>query len=148
MSLRNALLGVLDARPMSGYELAQFFDSGSGWVWSAPQSQIYPTLRKMQAEGLIVGAASVRGSRLTRTVCSRTSDGRAVWVCWRAEDHERPPPRERFALRALRLDRLPADEAVAVLAAYAKRQADAAASYEAHAARLSRGDTPLLRERL
>ena len=34
MSLRHALLGVLAARPMSGYDLSQFFDSSTGWVWT------------------------------------------------------------------------------------------------------------------
>jgi PadR family transcriptional regulator, regulator of vanillate utilization len=148
MSLRNALLGVLDARPMSGYELSQFFDSASGWLWSAPQSQIYPTLKRMEAEGLIAGETSVRGSRLNRTVYSLTPHGRETLLSWVAEDHDPAPPRDQFAVQALLLDMIPADEAVAVLEAYAKRQADLADRYAAHADRLNRGDTPLLRERL
>ena len=37
---------------MTGYELARFFDASTAWVWSAPHSNIYPALRKMEAEGL------------------------------------------------------------------------------------------------
>jgi PadR family transcriptional regulator, regulatory protein AphA len=53
MSLRNALLGLLAARPMSGYDLTKTFDASLGNVWSARHSQIYPELARLQEEGLI-----------------------------------------------------------------------------------------------
>ena len=60
MSLQHAILGVLEARPMTGYELVQFFDSSMAWVWSAPQSQIYPRLRAMERDGLILPVVEAR----------------------------------------------------------------------------------------
>jgi DNA-binding PadR family transcriptional regulator len=75
MSLRHALLGVLVARPMSGYELSQFFDSSTGWVWTAPHSQIYPLLGRMENDGVIEAEDQVRGTRLKRKVYSVTPDG-------------------------------------------------------------------------
>ena len=53
MSLRNALLGLLAERPMSGYDLTKVFDSSLAYVWSAKHSQIYPELAKLKEEGLI-----------------------------------------------------------------------------------------------
>jgi len=64
MSLKHALLGVLAARPMSGYELSQFFDSSTGWVWTAPHSQIYPLLVKMHSAGLIENTKKLRGTKM------------------------------------------------------------------------------------
>ncbi|WP_232667048.1 PadR family transcriptional regulator [Pseudonocardia sp. TRM90224] len=148
MSLQNALLGVLDARPMSGYELAQFFDSGSGWVWSAPQSQIYPHLRRMEADGLVVAERTVRGSKLERRVYSLTDAGRAALLAWIGEYHEPPAPRDPFALQALLFDMVMPEEAINVLKAFVVEQDRVAEQYEAHAARLRALDTPLLRERL
>ena len=148
MSLQNALLGVLDARPMSGYELAQFFDSAAGWLWSAPQSQIYPALARMAADGLIVGETSVRGSRLRRTVYSLTLRGREALLAWISEYHAPAVSRDAFDLQAVLLDMAAPEDAVGVLKSYAEEQARAAERYEVHAMRLRAGDTPLLRERL
>ena len=35
MSLKHALLGILTVRPMTGYELKQFFDSSVQHFWNA-----------------------------------------------------------------------------------------------------------------
>jgi len=148
MSLQSALLGVLDARPMSGYELVQFFDSGSGWVWSAPQSQIYPRLRRMEADGLITGERTVRGSKLERTAYSLTDAGRRALLDWIAEYHAPPAPRDPFALQALLFDMVAPEEAITVLKAYIEEQEKIAERHEWQAARLRALDTPLLRERL
>src|SRR5688572_23321186 len=148
MSLQNALLGVLDARSMSGYELVQFFDSASGWLWSAPQSQIYPVLRRMEREGLIDGEKTVRGSKLQRTVYSLTPRGRAALLEWIGEYHDPGAPRDPFALQALLFDMIEPETAVRVLKSYADSAARAADRYQAHAESLRTKDTPLLRERL
>ncbi|MFC4943744.1 PadR family transcriptional regulator [Pseudonocardia sp. GCM10023141] len=148
MSLQSALLGVLDARPMSGYELAQFFDSGSGWVWSAPQSQIYPHLRRMEAAGLITGERTVRGSKLERTIYSLTATGKSRLLEWLGAYHAPPPPRDPFALQALLFDILAPEEATTVLKAFIEEQERIAERHEVQAARLRALDTPLLVERL
>jgi len=148
MSLQSALLGVLDARPMSGYELVQFFDTGSGWVWSAPQSQIYPRLRRMEADGLIIGERTVRGSKLERTVYSLTDAGRRALLDWISEYHTPPAPRDPFALQALLFDMVAPEDAITVLKAFIEEQEKIAERHEWQAARLRALDTPLLRERL
>ncbi|EDV5156957.1 PadR family transcriptional regulator, partial [Salmonella enterica subsp. enterica] len=55
MSLRYALLALLTARPMTGYDLAKSFHVSVGHVWHAPDSQIYPELKRMLADGLVEG---------------------------------------------------------------------------------------------
>ncbi|MFD1049816.1 PadR family transcriptional regulator, partial [Kibdelosporangium lantanae] len=122
MSLQHALLGVLDARPMSGYDLVQFFDSSTGWVWAAPQSQIYPTLRRMQRDELIVGDDEPRGPRLTRTVYSLTDAGRAELRSWLATPHELAPARDPFLLQAVNFEMIEPVQAGAVLDEFIKEQ--------------------------
>src|SRR5262245_32958597 len=104
MSLRYALLGVLDARPMSGYEIVRLFDASTAWVWSAPQSQIYPALRRLEGDGLIQGRDSVRGSRLNRTIYALTPSGHQELTEWTATYHDPPATRDVFALQALYFD--------------------------------------------
>lgn len=63
MSLRYALLALLTSAPMTGYDISRRFQSSVGHVWHAPDSQIYPELRKMEAEGLVDAEAVEDGGR-------------------------------------------------------------------------------------
>ena len=51
MSLEHAILGFLNDRPYSGYDLKKIFDSSVRHFWPADQSQIYRTLAKMTKKG-------------------------------------------------------------------------------------------------
>ncbi len=51
MSLRHILLGLLD-QPQSGYDLKQVFEQVFRHFWSAELAQIYPTLRRLEEDGL------------------------------------------------------------------------------------------------
>ncbi len=66
MSLRHALLGLLEDGPASGYDLtARFEGSLHRYVWTARQSHIYPELNRLADEGLI--AMREQGPRGRRT---------------------------------------------------------------------------------
>ena len=67
MSLRYALLALLRVGPQSGYDLQKQFSLSVGHVWHAPDSQIYPELRKMESEGLVEGEDQLRGERGSTT---------------------------------------------------------------------------------
>ncbi|WP_105567610.1 PadR family transcriptional regulator [Microbacterium halophytorum] len=82
MSLRYALLALLRVGPMSGYDLKLQFDTSVGHLWHAPDSQIYPELRKMQDAGLIEGEDQVRGTRGTRRVYHVTDAGESDYLAW------------------------------------------------------------------
>lgn len=148
MSLPHAILGVLEARPMSGYELTRFFDGTARWVWTAPQSQIYPLLRKLEAEGWISGEEQVRGERLRRTSYSLTDDGLDELRRWLAEPHSEPSVRDGLLLKALFFDLADPDGAMAVLDAHIAELEEHVSQWAAHRAALLAHDTPLLRERL
>jgi len=51
--LRHALLALLEARPMTGYELAKQFDVSAAYVWHAHHPQIYTELRRLEAARLV-----------------------------------------------------------------------------------------------
>ncbi|MGW0593881.1 PadR family transcriptional regulator [Streptosporangium sp. NPDC002607] len=148
MSLQHALLGVLEARPMNGYELTRFFDAAPRWVWSAPQSQIYPTLRQMEQAGLIEGQKEIRGTRLKRTVYSITERGLEELRTWLGTGHALAPVRDSFFLQALFFDMIDADRAASVLKAYIAEQEQLITEWRAHREALLAKDTDLLKERL
>ncbi|MBN9154117.1 MAG: PadR family transcriptional regulator [Microbacterium sp.] len=82
MSLRYALLAILRVGPLSGYDLQKQFSQSVGHVWHAPDSQIYPELRKMETLGLIEGEEQTRGARGTRRVYHVTEAGDASYREW------------------------------------------------------------------
>ncbi len=62
MSLRFAVLALLtSSRPMTGYALSQHFSQSVAHVWHAPDSQIYPELSRMEADGLVEAQEVPRG---------------------------------------------------------------------------------------
>lgn len=82
MSLKHALLGILSFSPMTGYELKQFFDSSVQHFWNAELSQIYPTLKTMEGEGLVEMHVEVQENRPNRKVYEITEAGHGELENW------------------------------------------------------------------
>ena len=53
MSLEYAILGFLNYRPLSGYDLKKVFDNSVRHFWPADQSQIYRTLARLAQQGYV-----------------------------------------------------------------------------------------------
>jgi DNA-binding PadR family transcriptional regulator len=104
MSLRYALLALLRVGPLSGYDLQKQFSLSVGHVWHAPDSQIYPELRKMEAEHLIEGEEQPRGQRATRRVYHMTDAGDRAFLDWMQTPLEYARVRDPAHLRAAYLE--------------------------------------------
>jgi DNA-binding PadR family transcriptional regulator len=103
MSLRYALLGLLTGRPLSAYEISKQFKESVGFVWFAPDSQIYPQLRRMENDGLIAGSdLSASGRR--RREYHVTDEGIAEFRRWLSEPLEYQRERDVAHLRAAYLE--------------------------------------------
>lgn len=103
MSLRHALLALLTAQPMSGYDLAKVFDRSVAYVWHAPYSQIYPELRRMEADGLVAVELVPRGQRAKR-IYSISREGREELVRWIETPADIPMPHNGQRLRSAYLE--------------------------------------------
>ena len=77
----KVILGMLAARPRSGYEIKQLVDTSARFFWAASYGQIYPELKRLEKAGLITGADSSQGSR-QRTVFKLTAKGRRAAREW------------------------------------------------------------------
>ena len=148
MSLRHAILGALSAAPLSGYDLVQYFNDSLGYVWSAPKSQIYPELRKMEERGLVNATVAPRGLHAQKRIYAITEDGASELHRWASNRMEYPPDRDAFRLKAIFFDAAPFEAAReqlrAHIAHYAKRQAQ----WEERAASLRARRNQMLRRRL
>jgi len=82
VSLRHALLALLTTQSMTGYDLCKSFRSSVGFVWHAPDSQIYPELRKMEDLGLVSSAPVPWGPTTTKREYTITDAGAQVFRDW------------------------------------------------------------------
>lgn len=148
MSLRYALLGVLEARPMTGYELAQFFGQSAAWVWSAPHSNIYPELRRLEEEGLLIGATDVRGEKLERRTYTLTELGLTKLLKWAVTEPSPAYLRDPLLVKVGFLDLAEPVEAATMLRQFREQQEELIAGWEEHILQLREREAPLLKERL
>ena len=77
----KVILGMLAARPRSGYEIKQLVDSSARFFWAASYGQIYPELKRLEQAGLITGADASQGNR-QRRVFRLTGKGRQAAREW------------------------------------------------------------------
>jgi DNA-binding PadR family transcriptional regulator len=83
----KVILGMLAARPRSGYEIKQLVDSSARFFWAASYGQIYPELKKLEEAGLITGDDSSTGAR-QRTTFRLTAEGKRAAREWIAKPPE------------------------------------------------------------
>lgn len=100
MSLRNALLALLTVEPMTGYDLAKRFGSSVGNVWHAPDSQIYPELRRMLNDGLLDSKEVLWGRKGRKIEYTITDQGRTAFAEWMDSDLQWTRDRDPMHLRA------------------------------------------------
>jgi len=84
LSLGNALLGLLNHRPMAGYDLKRIFDDPMEFFWAAQMSQIYRELNKLEEKGLVKSKVESQEKRPDRKVYHLTKEGRTFIFTGRA----------------------------------------------------------------
>lgn len=96
---RYSVLGCLTVRPMSGYDIKRFMDGTLVHFWSESYGQIYPTLAKLEREGLVEGRQEPGARGRDRTVYRITESGRRALSEWLREPAEPAVPRHEHALK-------------------------------------------------
>jgi DNA-binding PadR family transcriptional regulator len=89
-TLRYIMLGLLGARPMSGYDIKRAFDRSLATYWNAGNSQIYTTLKALAEQGLVSSELIRQEGRPNRRVYSLAPEGRKQLDAWLREP---VPPR-------------------------------------------------------
>jgi DNA-binding PadR family transcriptional regulator len=111
MSLREAMLGLLDDGPMTGYEIKQFFRNVIRHFWSVSDGQLYPTLKKMHEDGLISLKVVQQKGTANKHVYSITEKGRERFSHWVREPVTKfEELKEPFALKVFFFGKLSREE--------------------------------------
>jgi DNA-binding PadR family transcriptional regulator len=93
------VLGVLAIHDnQSGYEIRKTIEQSVGFFWGESYGQLYPTLKKLVAEGLVIAEAAEAGNRARRSYSINTA-GRECLKNWLAVPFRDDPPRDEFLLK-------------------------------------------------
>lgn len=107
MSLEYAILGFLQHKPISGYDMKKMFDSSIKHFWSADQSQIYRTLNKLTNEGLIEMEVVLQEGKPNSKIYNITNKGRSEFINWLSTPMSMPEPRIPWLIQVFFSAKLP-----------------------------------------
>jgi DNA-binding PadR family transcriptional regulator len=108
------LLGMLAMGPRSGYDIKTVVDRSTRFFWAASYGQIYPELRRLEAEGLVEGEDRPNGGR-SRRVYTLTESGRDALRDWLLSSRFNVELRDESLLQLFFADSLPREQALKLL---------------------------------
>ena len=115
-NLKYAILGLLNQKNMTGYELLQSFEKSLAQFWTAKHSQIYPELKKLTKEGMVEYEILPDTRVLDKKLYRITKAGRDDFKNWLAIDEKiEPVPKDIFRLRLFFAEELPNDRRIYLL---------------------------------
>ena len=115
MNLEHAILGFLNYRPFTGYELKRVFDKSIRHFWPADQSQIYKTLAKLAERGYATIEVVHQEDRPSRKIYHITDDGRAQLMEWVGRTPDAEDFREPFLIQVFFSGLLSDEDAIRML---------------------------------
>ena len=115
---KYAILGLVGIEPMSGYDIKKLVDLALSHFWNVSYGRLYPTLKELESEGLIVSRTEKQRGKPDRIVYSITDEGRSVLAEWLQEPAGRPRVRNEALLKIFLGYNVPAEANIAQLEAH------------------------------
>jgi PadR family transcriptional regulator, regulatory protein AphA len=116
---KYAILGVLNLRPGSGYDIKKFCDKTISHYWNENFGNIYPMLSQLENEGLIEQECA--GSDTRRKCYSITDSGKAELCQWLEQPVEYRPARSELLLKVSFAGLMPGDKVIEMLESVRKK---------------------------
>jgi PadR family transcriptional regulator, regulatory protein AphA len=99
MSLPHALLGLLNYRPATGYDLKATFNSSINLFWNASLPQIYRTLSQMERSGWLTFTTKHQAGKPSRKIYQLTSKGKKELQQWLSAPPDFPPTKNTMLVK-------------------------------------------------
>ncbi|MCW3020598.1 MAG: transcriptional regulator PadR family protein [Solirubrobacterales bacterium] len=118
------VLGMVGLGVRSGYDIKQTVESSIRFFWTISQAQIYPSLKRLERAGLVLGHAAPRGRRPRRDFAI-TPAGQAALREWLGRQEPIPfELRDAGMLKLFFADAQDPHDALSLLAAVRRRSAE------------------------
>lgn len=82
MSLKHAILVLLESEEGSGYDIVKSFNQGLGYFWNASHQQVYQELKKLHGQGWVDFEVQSQAGRPDKKVYQITTVGREELRAW------------------------------------------------------------------
>ena len=96
---RYAILGLLSMGPMSGYDIKKKFEKIASNFWNESYGQIYPILKRLNAEGLATRSIEKQMGKPDRHIYKVTRKGQEELMEWLKEPVGRHVGRHEILLK-------------------------------------------------
>lgn len=113
MSVKHALLALLDESPRYGYELRVEFERRTGAAWPLNVGQVYTTLARLERDGLVVQDGADDDGHVYYRISPAGVAEVARWFATAVDSS--PPPRDEVAIKLALAAGAPNVDAAAVL---------------------------------
>jgi PadR family transcriptional regulator AphA len=118
MSIEYAILGLLNLRPLTGYDIKKIFVGSAMIYWSGNNNQIYTTLVKLHENELVTLEVELHADSPSRKIYSITAKGQAELKKWLLSEPEPPQLKNSFLIQLAWADQLSPDELDTLLGKY------------------------------
>ncbi|WP_435770367.1 PadR family transcriptional regulator [Nocardioides sp. SYSU DS0651] len=97
MSVKHALLALLEQEPMYGYQLRSEFEKRTGTTWPLNVGQVYTTLTRLERDGLVAGGGEDDEGHVIYRITETGRDEVAAWFTTPVARTQ--PPRDELAIK-------------------------------------------------
>jgi len=125
-----AILGILGLGPRSGYDIKKMTDLSTRHFWAENYGSLYPTLKRLEQEGLVTVERQPGDGKPDRKVYTITAAGREALVRWLEAPAEATPPRNELLLKLFLGRQAPPEVSRAQLERFRAEQDELIATYE------------------
>ncbi len=125
-----AILGILGLGPHSGYDIKKMTDISTRHFWAENYGNLYPTLRRLEQNGLVTLERQPGDGKPDRKVYTITDAGREVLGRWLETPSGVTPPRNELLLKLFLGRQAPAEVSVAHLERFHTEQDALIATFE------------------
>lgn len=94
-----AILGILGRGPRSGYDIKKLTDQSTRYFWAENYGNLYPTLHRLEGQGLVTVERQLQDGKPERKVYAITEAGRAVLAAWLSAPTESGQHRNELLLK-------------------------------------------------
>jgi DNA-binding PadR family transcriptional regulator len=97
MTVRNALLALLEQGPMYGYQLRSEFERRTGSTWPLNVGQVYTTLARLERDHLVEGTGVDEEGHVMYVATAAGREEAAAWFSTPVARSQ--PPRDELAIK-------------------------------------------------
>ena len=120
MAIEHAILGMLNWKSMTGYEMKRLIENSSSMYWSGNNNQIYKALVQLLNEGLVTNIVEQQESLPAKKIYTVTPEGLSVLKAWIMSQPEAPDVKKSFLIQLSWADLLTDEELAQIVDQYEK----------------------------